>query len=172
MGYDELYAAVASGGVTGVESATYRVLVDSARPNAQSRQLWLTLAIEGGPQADKEVEVSLYLPKDGDKPFARTMFVRKVAGFNLSKDVFDAMTRQEAAEGVAGALAVLAQAIVNRRIDADLFLRTEGDYAGTNELKGTKAVEEGTIPVPAVTDQPEEAAESAAVSAVADDEPF
>lgn len=160
MGWDDLYAEVQSG-VTGVDTNTYRVRVDAVRTRAQSRLLFVDLDILAGPMAGKMAQVNIYLPKPGDRN-AGFHFRNKIAGFGDLSATFAAMAQVDPdGSNVEGALDILAQAILNQTVDADLVLRGDdaGQYAGTNELAKTKAADSiasvgATQPTPPATPQP------------------
>lgn len=127
---------------TGVTSAVvpegqYEVRVNGARPNLKGNQIWLTLEVLSGPQAGKGSDVSLYFPKPGDNPGARTFFIRKAAGFIAYPDVASAFQAADNAPDIESGFAHIAAALEGKSVTADIKLRKEGAYAGTNELQAT-----------------------------------
>lgn len=142
VGWDDLYAEVQSG-VTGVDTDTYRVRVSAIRTRPQSRLLFADLDILAGPLAGKMAQVNIYLPKPGDRN-AGFHFRNKIAGFGDLSSTFASMASADPdGSNVEIALNILAAVLLEKVVDADLVLRGEdaGQYAGTNELGKTKAVD-------------------------------
>jgi hypothetical protein len=138
---------------TGVTSAvvpegTYDVVVNGARPNIKGNQIWLTLQVLSGPDAGKGSDVSLYFPKPGDSPGARTFFVRKAAGFIAYPDVAAAFQAADNAPDIESGFAHIATALEGKQVSAEITLRKEGAYAGTNELRATKSLQNTPAPAP------------------------
>jgi hypothetical protein len=86
----------------------------------------------------------MYVPKPGDKAFASTMFGRKIRGFLAYPDVKAAGRAMDSAPDRESGFEFLANALTGKIVSADVGLRTDGAYAGTNELKATKPPE-GTL---------------------------
>jgi hypothetical protein len=148
VGYTDLFNEVQAGAPIGIESGAYRVLVEATRPRAQSRLLFLDLKIQTpGPNFDKLVQVNLYLPKDDDKPGTRLFFIKKVQGFNLSGETFAQM--EAAGDDLERVLTILGTALLNKVVDADIALVTEGKYTGSNELAATKPIDGAAPAAPA-----------------------
>lgn len=125
----------------GIPAGTYDTEVVDARGG--EKQIWLTLQVKNGPAAGKETDVSLYFPDESAKRGARVFFTRKIAGLIGYPDVKAAFQSAENAPTPEAGLTVIANALLGKTVTADIGLRTDGDYAGSNELKSTKAPEGG-----------------------------
>jgi hypothetical protein len=140
MSFKELFDEAETGVVqSSVPEGTYDVVVTAARPFAQSSLIFLTLQILNGPSAGKETDVSLYFPGEGAKRGARVYFARKMAGFIAYPDVKAAGQASDNAPTVEAALELIANALIGKQVVAEIGLRTDGEYAGSNELKATRA---------------------------------
>jgi len=132
--WSTLYDEVKSGNVAAIPESTYNVEVAAARPLATSRILFLDLRVEDGPQAGRIAQVNLYLPEPGNRG-AGFHFRNKIVGFG---DLSETFRQMDSAVDIAGALDILADALTGKHIQAEIELRSDGDYAGTNQLKSTK----------------------------------
>jgi hypothetical protein len=142
--FGDLFDQAESGEVTsGIPAGTYDVVVSGARPHTSV--IFLSLSVLNGPQAGNEVDVTLYIPKPGDKAFASTVFGRKLRGFLSYPDVKVAGRAMDNAPNREAGFDYLATALVGKQVSADLTVRTEGNYAGTNELKSTRPIEGGPV---------------------------
>src|SRR5574342_666599 len=139
--FKELFDQAESGVfVASIPTGTYSVVVTDARPRAESNLIFLTLQVLDGPAAQKQTEVNLYFPKEGDRPFATTMFLKKIAGFMAYPDVKAAGQSANNAPTTEAALQLIADALVGKTGKADVVLRGQdaGQYAGSNELSATQ----------------------------------
>lgn len=142
--FGDLFDAAEQGDVSSaIPGGTYDLVVTGARPHNPdtSSVIFLSLAVLNGPQQGKEIDVSLYVPKPGDKAFASTMFGRKIRGFLSYPDVKAAGRAMDTAPTREAGFDFLAEALVAKQISAEIGVRTDGQYAGSNELKATKAME-------------------------------
>lgn len=114
------------------------VVVTRADPLAQSSMIFLTLTVQNGPSAGKDSDVGLYFPKEGSKRGARVFFAKKVAGLLSYPDVKAAFQAADNAPSVEAGFASIANALLGKAVKADLGLRSDGEYAGSNELKATR----------------------------------
>jgi hypothetical protein len=140
--FGELFDEAESGEViTSIPPGQYDMVVVGARPHNPdtSSLLFLTMNVVSGPQQGKDVDVSLYIPKPGDKAFASTMFGRKVRGFLSYPDVKAAGRAMDSAPDRDSGFAFLASALTGKLISAEIGVRQDGAWAGSNELKATKA---------------------------------
>jgi hypothetical protein len=151
--FGELFDAAENGEVTSaIPAGTYDVVVGGARPHNpdSSSTIFLTLTVLNGPQQGKDVDVSLYVPKPGDKAFASTMFGRKIRGFLSYPDVKAAGRAMDTAPDRESGFDFLAEALTGKRVSAEISVRSDGNYAGSNELKTTKPIEASALaPSPA-----------------------
>lgn len=148
--FGDLFDAAEKGDVTSaVPGGNYDVVVSGARPHNpdSSSMIFLTLTVLNGPQQGNDVDVSIHIPKPGAKAFASTMFGRRIRGFLSYPDVKAAGKSMDATDRAAG-FDLLAEALTGKRVSAEISLRTEDPYSGTNELKATKTLED--VPVAAV----------------------
>lgn len=139
--WSALYDEAKSGVVAGIPEGTYTVEVTDARTLATSRLLFIDLKVLEGPQAGKTAQVNLYLPEAGNRG-AGFHFRNKILGFG---DLSAAFQQMDHAADIAGALSILADALIGRRVYAEIELRNDGDYAGTNQLAKTKPVDDAAI---------------------------
>ena len=144
--WSQLYDEAQSGVVAGIAAGIYGMTVDAVRPLAKSRLLFLDLKVEKGPMAGKVAQVNLYLPEPGNRG-AGFHFRNKIMGFGDLSAVFNAMPEND----VETALQMLADALVGRRIVAEIGLRADGEYAGQNELVKTKVADDAA---PAAAEAP------------------
>ncbi len=162
--WSQLYDEAQSGVVAGVPEAVYEFEVADARVHAPSRLIFLDLAIQVGPQAGKVAQVNLYVPDpNGDSNKYRGQmfhFRKKIAGFGDLSTAFSAMPEGD----TEAALTILAEALVGRKGLADIGLRDDGEYAGTNELKATKPLGDAAPAAPAEVPAPTTDAGKAAVA--------
>jgi hypothetical protein len=151
--FGELFDAAENGDVTSaIPAGIYDVVVGGARPHKpdSSSTIFLTLTVLNGPQQGKDVDVSLYVPKPGDKAFASTMFGRKIRGFLSYPDVKAAGRAMDTAPDRESGFDFLAEALTGKRVSAEISVRSDGNYAGSNELKTTKPIEASALaPSPA-----------------------
>jgi hypothetical protein len=151
--FGDLFDAAENGDVTSaIPGGIYDVVVGGARPHNpdSSSIIFLTLTVLNGPQQGKDVDVSLYVPKPGDKAFASTMFGRKIRGFLSYPDVKAAGRAMDTAPDRESGFDFLAEALTGKRVSAEISVRSDGNYAGSNELKTTKPIEASALaPSPA-----------------------
>lgn len=151
MAYEDL----ATGVVAGIESGVYRIRVESTRPRVSSAEmLFLGLEVQNGPLAGKHTEVTLVLPKEGNRGMA-FHYANKMKGFGDMSAVYAAMgvANPDGSNGKA-ALEILGKALLDRIVEAEIVLREDGEYAGTNELVLTKPVDGVAGGAPAGTPVP------------------
>ncbi len=158
--FDEAESGVAA---SSVPSGSYDVVVTSTRPLAASSLIWLTFEVLNGPQQGKEVDVNIWFPNENSKRGARIYFQKKIAGFLAYPDVKAAGQASEGAPSEEAALQLIADALIGKQVKADVKLRTDGDYAGSNELSSTRTIDGAVQPAPT----PTTAAAEPAVEAVA-----
>jgi hypothetical protein len=157
INFGDLFDAAESGEVSSaVPAGTYDIVVSGARPlnPDSSSTIFLTLTVLNGPHQGTDVDVALYIPKPGGKAFASQMFGRKIKGFLAYPDVKAAGRAMDNAPSRDAGFDYLAEALTGKRASADIGVRTDGDYAGSNELKSTKPIEGGPQAVAAATAQP------------------
>ena len=146
--WSDLYDEAASGVVAGVPEAVYEAEVAATRVHAPSRLIFIDWNILVGPQAGKLAQTNLYIPDptgDANKYRGQMFhFRKKIAGFGDLSTTFSAMPEGD----TEAALTILAEALVARKCLADIGVRTDGDYAGTNELKATKPLGEDALAAP------------------------
>lgn len=138
--FKDLFNEMESGSFTSsIPAGTYDVIVTDARPRAESNLIFLTLQVLEGPAAQKQTEVNLYIPKEGDRPFAFTAFKKKMFGFSAYPDVKSAFEASVNAPTREALLDLFANAITGKTVKADIGLRgaDAGQYANTNELNAT-----------------------------------
>jgi hypothetical protein len=163
--FKDLYEDAETGQVGGsVPGGSYDVVVSGARTLPDSSLIFLSLTTLNGPTAGTEVDVSLYFPGEGSKRGARIFFAKKIAGFVSYPDVKGAFMAADGAPDLASGLQLIADALGGKRVTAEITLRTEGEYAGSNELRSTKPLEAGATPTQAAPAQPAEAAAPAAAA--------
>jgi hypothetical protein len=154
--WSQLYDEAQSGVVAGVPESVYEAKVVDARVHAPSRLIFLDWGIQVGPQAGQVAQTNLFVPDPtGDSNKYRGQmfhFRKKIAGFGDLSTAFSAMPEGD----TEAALTILAEALVGRSCLADIGVRTDGEYAGTNELRATKPLGDAT---------PEPAADVAAAEA-------
>jgi hypothetical protein len=146
--FGDLFDQAEQGDVSSaIPGGTYDLACVGARPHNPdtSSIIFLTMNVLNGPQQGKDIDVSMYVPKPGDKAFASTMFGRKIRGFLSYPDVKAAGRAMDTAPDRASGFEFLASALTGKIVSADVGLRTDGAYAGTNELKATKAPETSTL---------------------------
>jgi hypothetical protein len=165
--FGDLFDAAENGDVSSaIPAGTYDIVVSGARPHNpdSSSLIFLTLSVLNGPQAGKDVDVSLYIPKPGDKAFASTMFGRKIRGFLSYPDVKAAGRAMDTAPSREAGFDYLASALSGKQVSAEIGIRTDGAYAGSNELKVTKPAESvvPAAPVAAAPVQPAQVAQQPA----------
>jgi len=124
------------------------------------KMIFLTLQVQEGAQQGRDSDVSLYFPQPGDKRGTRVYFVKKVAGFMGYPDVKAAFLAADNAPTKTQAMELIASTLLNKTVRFSVNLRGEGDYAGTNELKETKAIQ--------ITDKVQVVAEASPNGEVAD----
>lgn len=158
--WSQLYDEVEAGGqVAAIPAGRYDVTVDAVRTLPASRLLFVDLKVQAGPEAGKVAQVNLYLPQPGSK--AVFPFTKKMAGL---KGALAAL--QTVADGdVEGALDALADALVGMTTNAEITVRSDGDYAGSNELVSTRPVD--GAPAPAAVAAPPTPATQPVVTAPA-----
>ena len=147
--WGQLYSEAESGVVAGIEAGIYGMVVDAVRPLAKSRLLFLDLKVEKGPMSGKVAQVNLYLPEPGNRG-AGFHFRNKILGFGDLSAVFGAMPDDDTET----ALQMLSDALVGRRVVAQIGLRADGEYAGQNELIKTKVADDAS---PATPSEPSQA---------------
>ena len=143
--WSTLYDEAKSGVVAGIAEGTYEVEVTDVRALATSRLLFLDLRVVSGPLAGKVAQVNLYLPEPGNRG-AGFHFRNKILGFG---DLSETFKQMDSAADVADALAILADALTGRKTTAEIELRSDGEYAGTNQLAKTKPADD--VPTPAAS---------------------
>lgn len=159
--FKDLIDAAESGAVAvGIPAGTYDVAVTDARANikrkddgTENKTIFLTLQALNGPVSGKATEVNLYFPKDGDKPFATTKFLQKINGFVAYPDIKAAFMQADNAPDAAAALDLIASTLIGKQVSADIGLRTDGDFAGSNELSKTRPLTGPTTTGGPVTDR-------------------
>jgi hypothetical protein len=167
-----LYDEAKTGVVAGIAEGTYEIEVSDARALAQSRLLFLDLKVVSGPLVGRVAQVNLYLPEPGNRG-AGFHFRNKIMGFG---DLTETFKQMDSADDVAGALAILGDALTGRRVSADLELRSDGEYAGTNQLAKTKPADApapvAAVPAPAAEPVPAPAPAAVPEPALAGEVPF
>lgn len=144
--FKDLFDEAESGSVGGnVPAGPYDMIVTGTRVLETSNLIFLTLQVLNGPQQGKEIDVNLYFPTPESKRGARIFFVKKVNGFIAYPDVKAAFQAADNAPDAKSGFEFIAQALVGKQVAADIALRTDGDYAGSNELSSTKPLA-STIP--------------------------
>ena len=159
--WSQLYDEAKSGVVAGIPEGPYEVEVADVRALATSRLLFLDLRVVSGPLAGKIAQVGLYLPEPGNRG-AGFHFRNKILGFG---DLSETFKQMDSAADVADALAILADALTGRKTTAEIELRSDGEYAGTNQLARTKPADD--VPTPAPSSAVQQIAESAAAGQAA-----
>jgi hypothetical protein len=157
--WSTLYDEAKSGTVAGIAEGSYEVEVVDVRALATSRLLFLDLRVLSGPLAGRLAQVNLYLPEAGNRG-AGFHFRNKIMGFG---DLTETFKQMDSAQDVASALDILADALTGRKVQADIELRSDGEYAGTNQLAKTKPADGVLAPATAAPVQP--AAQAAPVTA-------
>lgn len=143
--WSTLYDEAKSGVVAGIAEGVYEVEVSDVRALATSRLLFLDLRVTSGPLAGRIAQVNLYLPEPGNRG-AGFHFRNKIMGFG---DLSETFKQMDSAVDVAAALAILADGLTGRKVTADIELRSDGEYAGTNQLARTKPADDVPAPAPA-----------------------
>ena len=147
--FAELYERTESGSAGGIAPGVYDVTVSDVRFKADSRTLFLDLDVLNGPSAGTTAQITLYIPKEGDKQGAFFNYRRKIAGFQGAdlKVAFEAADNAPSAEA---AFTVIADALRGKSVTAKIGLnQAEGPYKGTNELNESKPLEGSPTPTPA-----------------------
>jgi hypothetical protein len=167
--FGDLFDAAESGEVTSaVPAGTYDIVVAGARPHNPdtSSTIFLTLTVLNGPAQGTDVDVALFIPRPGDKAFASTMFAKKIRGFLSYPDVKAAGRNMDNAPSREAGFDLLAEALTGKKVAAEIGVRNDGDYAGSNELKSTKPLEASAVaPAPVAAAQPVQAARPVAAPA-------
>jgi hypothetical protein len=146
--FGDLFDSAADGDVSSaIPSGNYDIVVAGARPHNPdtASTIFLTLTVLNGPQQGNDVDVALFVPRPGDKAFASTMFGRKIRGFLSYPDVKAAGRAMDSAPTREAGFDYLAEALTGKKVSAEIGVRTDGAYAGSNELKSTKPIE-GEVP--------------------------
>lgn len=120
-----------------VPGGTYTVQISAARPYAKSSMLFLDLQVLSGPEAGKIGQVNLFVPDPGAK--GSFFFQKKIGGMieGPPPGFLEALELADKEQ----ALNLLATALEGRTFTAELSVRTDGDYAGSNELESTKPLD-------------------------------
>lgn len=172
INFGELYTIAETGVVSSaVPEGGYDTVVVRSDPYAPSSLIYLSLEILNGPAAGKRSDVSIYFPKEGDKRGTHMYFARKMGGFMGYPDVKAALLAARNAPTDEAALELIAGTLLGKQIHVTLTLRSEGEYAGTNELAETKRIG-GESPVPAQVVPWDQAAQSSGDSATSSAPPF
>lgn len=145
--WSDLYYEAKSGTVAAIAEGTYQVKVIDVRALPQSRLLFLDLGVQVGPLAGKVAQVNLYLPEAGNRG-AGFHFRNKILGFG---DLTETFKQMDSAGDIAAALDILADALTGRTVIADIELRSDGEYAGTNQLAKTKPADDVPVQTQTVT---------------------
>lgn len=140
-----------SGTRSSVPSGTYQIQVTGTRQH-QGKTLFLDLTVLSGPEAGKMAQVNLYVPAPGEKG-SSFYFNKKVAGLLAGPP--PGFAEQFSAGNREGALDVLGTALNGAIAIAEISVRADGDYAGTNELESTKPL--GAPAAPPVATAPQAA---------------
>jgi hypothetical protein len=151
MSFGDLVKTAETGGAATIPPDDYEVRVAEARPRAQSNLIFLTLEVMSGPQAGKQVDVSLWFPSPSNKPGAHRLFARKFGGFIAYPDVKSALQSADNAPSVEQAFELIANSLNNKAVKATISIQTKGDYAGTTELSATSVdkAQPAAAPAPA-----------------------
>jgi hypothetical protein len=153
--FKDLYDEAESGTVGAtVPAGTYDVEVDEARGYDEGAKpmIFLELKVLNGPAAGKAASVNITFPTEDAKKGMRIFFQRKINGFLTYPDVKAAF--QTPTESVKQGLDVIADALLGKRVTAEIGIQSQGAYAGTNELRSTAALAPGATSAPAVAAQP------------------
>lgn len=129
-----------------IDKGDYDTAVVSSRANAKSNQVFVTLRVLNGPLQGKDSDVSIWFPTPESKPGARMYFIKKVSGFMAYPDVKAAFAAADSAPSPEAGFQLIADALLNKQVHAEIGMRTEGEYAGTNELISTKTIDAGPVP--------------------------
>ena len=127
-----------------VPGGVYHVQITETRPY-QGKMLFLDLGVLSGPEQGKTAQVNLFVPGPGEK--GSFYFQKKIAGMLAGPpagfvEAFQVGDRDRA-------LDVLAAALEGQSCIAELSVRADGDYAGSNELEGTKPADvPAAVPLP------------------------
>lgn len=128
------------------------------------------LEVQEGPMKDSLTQVSLFIPDGtGANPRGAAFhFAKKMAGFGLGAEIGQAMNSGKPA-------AILAEAIIDKIVEGEVDVQSDGQYAGSNNLLWTKPVDDAT-PAPAAKAEAvtkvEEAADEAPAEAADEALPF
>lgn len=163
--FKDLYTEAESGvSQASVPAGKYDVVVSRTGTKSDSSMLFLTLQVLNGPAAGKESEVGLWFPTEAAKRGARIFFTRKIAGFIAYPDVKAAFAAADGAPDADSAFKLIAQTLEGKQVTAELGMRSEGEYAGSNELKSTGTIEGsmGAPVAPAAVQQVQVPAEATA----------
>jgi hypothetical protein len=154
--FKDLYDEAESGSVgASVPEGTYDVAVVESRAYAESSLIFLTLQVLNGPAAGKQSDVNLYFPGEGSKRGAHLYFTRKIAGLASYPDVKSAFQAADGAPSAEAGFELIADALIGKQIVAEIGLRTDGDYAGSNELRSTKPMASPLSQAPVAAPAPE-----------------
>lgn len=136
--WSQLYDEAKSGVVAGIAEGTYEVEVDQVRALPASRLLFIDLRVIAGPLVGKIAQVNLYMPEAGNRG-AGFHFRNKIMGFG---DLTETFKQMDSAADVSTALDILSDALAGRKVSAEIELRSDGEYAGTNQLAKTKPLDD------------------------------
>jgi hypothetical protein len=165
LGFKDLYEGAESGsGGPSIPAGSYDVVVSGARPLPDSSLIFLEMTVLNGPSAGKVADVSLYFPGESSKRGARIFFAKKIAGFITYPDVKGAFMAADGAPDLAAGLELIGDAINGKKVTAEIGLRTDGEYAGSNELRSTRPLDGAPA---AASAAPAEQAATAPAAAVA-----
>lgn len=142
-----------------IPEGVYDVEVVEARGYEGNKpMLFLELRVLNGPVVNKVASVNITFPTDDAKRGMRIYFAKKIAGLIAYPDVKTAF--QTPTNSVAEGLDVIGAAVLGKQVKASIGIQKEGQYAGSNELRETKAITGAPAPVasaPAATPQQEAA---------------
>jgi hypothetical protein len=113
-----------------VEPDRYTVQVVDARALEDKDFVWLDLRIVGGPDDGRVVSCSLNMPDDNASRGAKFYFKKKVRGFLPFLTEVWMLPDEEQAEA-------LAEAVLDKRVDAILSIQKDGPYKGSQQLDET-----------------------------------
>lgn len=136
-----------------VQKDRYTVQVVDARALEGKDFVWLDLKIIGGPDDGKVVSCSLNMPDDNASQGAKFFFKKKVRGFVPYLTQVWLMPDDEQAEA-------LAEALLDKRVDAQLSIQKGGQYDGSQQLDETFEAEENKAVAPPTLQSVEVSAET------------
>jgi len=136
-----------------VQPDRYTVQVVDARALEGKDFVWLDLRIVGGPDDGKVVSCSLNMPDDAASQGAKFYFKKKVRGFLPFLQEVWMMPDDEQAEA-------LADALLDKRVDAQLSIQRGGPYDGSQQLDETFEAEENKTVAPPTLQSVDVAAET------------